>query len=447
MAYQSRPQSHVDANLVRISVLGPALLSIVTACLAFYDAYNLEVIYAYLRITGWGMLASFLCSFGASTIYHFFPSPVTRGLLLNRKYFGLAFAVFITFHFYGLYLKMDYDPVFFFQDLTVPEFVLGVVAIVFTLAMTFTSSAGMQQRIGAGRWAALHTWGGYGILFAFWVTYRDHGLNQLPIFLAINGLIILRCLRRLQELTREDKRRMIHAGLTTLIGLIVCSAGLFIFEQIENSPGPPVQRDRLYAMRDYYPLREGAAWTYRTQMAGGPGAQQSFVVRPGTPRGRQAVYRVHAGPDTYMSVALDSYGIRIFRNVSPASTFTYEPAGIFLPNLYLYEEKTFETGILISGGPGGESREGVQRGRYRLEKIEDVILGETTYRDCMRIAYSRTIDNGQGFLQTVAGRMWLAPGVGKVRDERSVKVEDTAGALIDIREEQLELVDGGDIQW
>ena len=62
-------------------------------------------------------------------------------------------------------------------------------------------------------------------------------------------------------------------------------------------------------------------------------------------------------------------------------------------------------------------------------------------------AYSRTIDNGRGFLQTVAGRMWLAPGVGKVRDERSVKVEDTAGALIDIREEQLELVDGGDIRW
>lgn len=447
MAYQSRPQPNVDANLVRLSVLGPALLSCATAYFAFQDAFNLVVIYAYLRITGWGMLATFLCSFGASTTYHFFPSPFTRGLLLNRKYFGLAFAVFITFHFYGLYLKMDFDPAFFFQDLTIPEFALGVIAIFFTLAMTFTSSAAMQQRIGAGRWALLHTWGGYGILFAFWVTYRDHALSQLPIFLAINGLIILRCVRRLQELTAHGRTRMLHAGLTTVIGVLVCSAGMYVYEQLESAPGPPVQRDRLYAMRDYFPLSEGMVRTYRLETAGTEKGKLRYAVSPAEPRGRQMVYRVQVAPGTYMTVGLDSYGIRIYRNVTPHATFRYEPAGIWLPNLYLYEEKSFETPVRITSGPDKALREGTQRSRYRLEKIEDLTLGDKAFRNCMRIEYTRTVDNGEGFLRTVAGRMWLAPGVGKIRDERTVKVEDIAGALIDLQEEQLELVDDGDIRW
>ncbi len=439
MVYQSRPQETVDANLIRISILGPAFLSWAAAFFAFNEAFDLEVIYAYLRVTGWGMLGSFMCSFGASTAHHFFPHATTRWLLSHRKYFGLAFAVFIVFHFYGLYLKMDYDPAFFFRDLTIPEFLLGVIAIIFTLAMTFTSSAGMQQKLGAARWASLHTWGGNGILFAFWVTYRDHGMEQLPIFLAINLLIILRCIRRLQDLARQNKKEMWNTAVTAIIILLVCSAGVFVYDQIRSQGGPAVQRDRLYTMRDYFPLSENRRWVYTLSSPGKPPLNRPYSLERDLPVNGQPTYRLQSADGTSMTLGLDSYGIRVYRSTLDGAELAYDPPGVHLPNLYLYEEKTFETLIRIRGTNSDGGRE---RSHYRLAAIADVRTASRLYSDCMRIEYSRVTTSDQGTSRVIQGQIWLSAGTGRVRELRVTEVRDPDWAVIRRFEEELELVDG-----
>lgn len=447
MAYQSRPQINVDANLVRISILVPALLSSAAAYFAFHDSFDLSVIYAYLRLTGWGMLGCFLCSFGASTAHHFFPLAATRWLLQNRKYFGLGFAVFITFHFYGLYLKMAYDPPFFFQDLTIPEFVLGVVAIFFTLAMTFTSSAGMQKKIGVDRWATLHTWGGNGILFAFWITYSDHGLSQFPIFLALNILIILRCLRRLQDLARQGRREITSVILTTFVVLTVGAAGFFFYQQTANRGGPAVQRDHLYGMRDYFPLTDGKVLTYRLTVNGKAAGRRSLRIRAVEPVYGRPAFRIETAGNSSVTVGMDNYGIRLYDLTLPRRVFTFDPPGIFLPHLYLYEEKTFETRLYPQGDPPADAAARLQYSAFRLAAKESVLVAGRKFADCLRVTYTRRTADGHGLERITQGVLWLAPGIGRIKEERSLEVRDGNGAVLRQRQEEWEWVDAPPIRW
>lgn len=444
MPYQSRPQKQVDAHFVRLSILVPAAMSTATAWICFRESFDLTVIYTYLRLTGWGMLGTFLCSFGASTLQHFFPSRLSKTLINNRKYFGLAFAVFITFHFYGLYLKMDYDPVFFFQDLTIPEFILGIIAIFFTIAMTFTSSAAMQQKIGPKRWAFLHTWGGNSILFAFWITYSDHGLNQLPIFLIINILIILRCIRRFQSLRSEKPHNQSHLILTITVGLILALACAFVFQQVRSRGGPAVNRDRIYNMRDYFPLFDQKTWTYQSRTNNGPPEKVSYRMQVIDSQQNAKRYELSLGNTQKLIVGLDNYGIRMHEIRTRNQTLNFDPPGIYLPHLYQFEKKSFTTSLhstTTDDSPGQAEFD------YRLANIETLVSPQENSISCLVIEYNRKFQVNANRWNVVEGRLYLAPGIGLVKETRLDKIMDANNAIIRQREVQLVLVDAPFGKW
>ncbi|MDA0681214.1 MAG: hypothetical protein O3A13_11610 [Proteobacteria bacterium] len=133
-------------GLVTLAVGGPVLAYLLL--LGSDDEHMLEM----LRLTAWTAVLVYLVVFVARPLKQLVGSPVSRTLLRNRRYFGIALAAVMTVHLVLLLIVND-------QALN-----LGG-AVIFSLMylMLFTSFNSSPARIGPRNWRILHRVGLYGL--------------------------------------------------------------------------------------------------------------------------------------------------------------------------------------------------------------------------------------------------------------------------------------------
>jgi sulfoxide reductase heme-binding subunit YedZ len=123
------------------------------------EAWNLPA-----RYTARVGLPIFLLTYAASSLLRLAPSPTTKALVRDRRWWGLAFAFTHTVHFGALYMAVTTrgDSL----SLLAP----GAVAYLAILAMALTSSDAAMKALGAN-WKRLHRTGIHVIWLIFTLAY------------------------------------------------------------------------------------------------------------------------------------------------------------------------------------------------------------------------------------------------------------------------------------
>jgi methionine sulfoxide reductase heme-binding subunit len=139
------------------------------------DKGVLQVVHRAVRCA----LPFFLVAFSASSLAVLFPGAFTRWLLANRRYFGLAFAVGMLWHFSFIALLALRGHEFTLSFVLALDFI----GAAFLAAMTVTSFPRLSRWLGPAGWRRLHKTGAYTI----WALATYIYLQALPAAHGIKG--------------------------------------------------------------------------------------------------------------------------------------------------------------------------------------------------------------------------------------------------------------------
>lgn len=104
-------------------------------------------------------LPFFVVAFTASSFAIVWPSRITRWLLSNRRYFGLAFAFGMGWHL----TFVAYTTFRFGNQLNRTSTTLDLIGLAFLLALTLTSFRWFARQLSAASWRRVHKTGVYTI--------------------------------------------------------------------------------------------------------------------------------------------------------------------------------------------------------------------------------------------------------------------------------------------
>lgn len=118
-------------------------------------------------------LPLFLVAFTASSLATLWRSARTRWLLTNRRYFGLAFAFGMSWHF----TFVAYTIRTFGNPLNAKATTLDLIGFVFLLLLTLTSFRLFARHLSRANWRRLHKMGVYAIWLVASAIYF-HGVRE-----------------------------------------------------------------------------------------------------------------------------------------------------------------------------------------------------------------------------------------------------------------------------
>jgi len=160
-------------------------------------------------------LPFFLVAFTASSFATLWPSRRTRWLLSNRRYFGLAFAFGMGWHF----AFVGYSMMSFGNQLGSTDIVLDLIGLCFLLAMSLTSFRRYARRLSLANWRRLHKTGVYTIWFL--VTYfnldgfrQDRDLLHFALLSLFLAAWVLRVIAWTRKWSGSRKLRLEMPGKT-----------------------------------------------------------------------------------------------------------------------------------------------------------------------------------------------------------------------------------------
>ena len=156
-------------------------------------------------------LPLFVLAFTASSLAILWPSTLTRWVLANRRYIGLAFAFAMALHF-GFVTYFIWS---FGNPLNFRATMMDVVGFIFLLMMTLTSFRWGARYVSRANWRRLHKTGVYAIWLVAILIYF-HGVRVgagLPYRVFLGVLLVAWMLRvaawgrqRLSKRHRESMR-------------------------------------------------------------------------------------------------------------------------------------------------------------------------------------------------------------------------------------------------
>jgi sulfoxide reductase heme-binding subunit YedZ len=118
-------------------------------------------------------LPLFLVAFTASSLATLWRNARTRWLLANRRYFGLAFAFAMMWHF----TFVAYTIRAFGDPLNTKATALDLIGFVFLLLLTLTSFRPFARHLSRANWRRLHKTGVYAIWLVASAIYF-HGVRE-----------------------------------------------------------------------------------------------------------------------------------------------------------------------------------------------------------------------------------------------------------------------------
>lgn len=174
------------------AILGLSLLSF--SAIFLFQGFNEESNRIAIRLTARFGFLLFALAFAAQGVHLFFRRSATFWLLMNRKYFGICFAIIHWIHLFFLLLLQSYfHPIF---ELAAPSSIAaGSLAYLFLSLMLLTSFPSFSKYLSRQQWKILHTFGGYWILFIFTTSYTKRFLTEwewLPFLIMIGMVLFFR---------------------------------------------------------------------------------------------------------------------------------------------------------------------------------------------------------------------------------------------------------------
>lgn len=141
----------------------------------------------------------FCMAFAASAIHKRMKNSFSFWWLMNRKYFGISFAINHLIHLgFLLMLQQVFHPVFDMAAST--SLMAGGMAYVFVVLMLLTSFETFSKYLSRKNWKLLHTIGGYWIWVIFFSTYvkkvKNVGVEFLPFVLVLLTVLVLRVFKK-----------------------------------------------------------------------------------------------------------------------------------------------------------------------------------------------------------------------------------------------------------
>lgn len=145
-------------------------LSIMVLLTLLVWGLNEDAVHAVIRYTARSSLLLFGLAFVASSLRQLWPTPATRWLLVNRRYFGVSFAVSHAMHMTAIIVLARISTAYR-GDVDMITLVFGGFGFVVAGLLAATSSNRAVAALGGRRWRVLHKFGVYYLFFIFFVTY------------------------------------------------------------------------------------------------------------------------------------------------------------------------------------------------------------------------------------------------------------------------------------
>jgi sulfoxide reductase heme-binding subunit YedZ len=159
-------------------------------------------------------LPFFIVAFTASSLAILWPSRVTRWLLSNRRYFGLAFAFGMGWHLtFVVYITLRFG-----NHLNRTATTLDLMGLAFLLALTLTSFRSFAYRLSPAGWRRLHKTGVYAIWLLATYIYLARARDDADLFhIAALSVFVAAWLLRAAawtriKLLRRSRSRQLRRG-------------------------------------------------------------------------------------------------------------------------------------------------------------------------------------------------------------------------------------------
>lgn len=192
MATNSQSRGIWEWDVVKLAVGLPILLyTTFFLFLGFNEMGNRAAIAWSTKIS----FSLFCLAFSATAAHKFLKNSFSFWWLMNRRYFGISFAINHLLHLaFLVLLQQQFHPVF---DLAANTSLLaGGMAYFFTVVMLLTSFDFFKNYLNRKNWKLLHTIGGYWIWAIFMSTYfkkvKNVGVEFLPFVLILIAVLLLR---------------------------------------------------------------------------------------------------------------------------------------------------------------------------------------------------------------------------------------------------------------
>lgn len=172
------------------------LFSIVLFSFIFYSkGFNEESNRLVIRLTARISGILFCFAFGASAFHAWFKNSLSWWFFMNRKFWGISFAVMHLVHLgFLVFLHQYFHPVF--EQAATTSLLAGGLAYLFLVIMLLTSFPFFAKKITSKNWKILHTIGGYWIWLIFMISYvkriMDGSNEYIPLVLLFTITLLLR---------------------------------------------------------------------------------------------------------------------------------------------------------------------------------------------------------------------------------------------------------------
>ncbi len=172
------------------------LFSIVLFLSIFYiKGFNEESNRIVIRLTARMSGILFCLAFGASAFHTWSKNSFSWWIFMNRKFWGISFAILHLVHLAFLVLLQQYfHPVF--EKAATTSLLAGGLVYLFLVLMLLTSFPFFAKKITKQSWKILHTAGGYWIWLIFMISYVKRvirGSNEyIPLVILFAIILLLR---------------------------------------------------------------------------------------------------------------------------------------------------------------------------------------------------------------------------------------------------------------
>ncbi|MFJ2367082.1 hypothetical protein ACIPIN_25875 [Pseudomonas sp. NPDC087697] len=185
-----------------------ALILLMTALILLLNPDLLEGIRSAIRATARSSFALFLTAFTASAFAVLIPGPLSKFLVRERRFIGLAFAFSHLVHAVLIYTYGQLNPEFWPGRSTLGN-LPGSIGYAFILLMALTTFKGPARLLGAKAWKSLHVTGMWVIAAVFSLSNLKRipmsAWYLLPLCIMLSAIVI----RVMGKRARASKR--IHA--------------------------------------------------------------------------------------------------------------------------------------------------------------------------------------------------------------------------------------------
>lgn len=171
-----------------------------------------------------------------------------------------------------------------------------------------------------------------------------------------------------------------------------------------------------YDLKEYYPLSQGNRWTYSLMEDEGVTQYTARI------KGREIINgitttKMFYGNDDYECIFLDAEGVKMNKAFYDDEYEIDTPSSIMFPKVKLGESRECSiTATFFNIIKGKEIGKANIVDKITLESVEDVEVPAGKFAGCLKFSSISESKNPDGSTDKDICTIWLAPGVGRVKE-------------------------------